>query len=152
MPALYNLRVAGLLDERFQIIGVDVRDIDDQGFRDGLTETMQHFVTDRRGDKGAALDSVAWDWMRERLNYLRGDFSNPETFTRLSEKIPTGTNAIFYFATAARFFEGLAEQLAGSEADSRGRELLSPDRRRKAIWPRSGQCPRAERRFVEGSR
>ncbi len=112
MPALYNLRVAGLLDDDFHIIGVDVRDIGDQGFRAGLTETMQHFVTDRRGDKGAALDKVAWDWMTQRLDYLRGDFGDPETFSRLKAKIPEQSNAIFYFATAARFFEGLAEQLA----------------------------------------
>jgi len=112
MPALYNLRLAGLLDTSFRIIGVDVRDTDDEGFREDLSDTMQHFVTERRGDATGALDSEAWGWMRERLCYLQGDFNNPDTFERLKRYIPDEANAVFYFATAARFFEDLAGQLS----------------------------------------
>ncbi len=111
MPALYNLRLAGLLDEQFRIIGVDVRAMDDAAFRTHLGEAMAHFVAERRGDAGGALDQPAWDWMSARLSYLAGDFADPATFERLGALLPAGGNAVFYCATAARFFDTLAGQL-----------------------------------------
>ena len=111
MPALYNLRLAGLLDEGFRIIGVDVREMDDSAFRAHLGEAMTHFVTERRGESTAKLDQSSWDWMSERLSYLSGDFANPDTFERLGRLIPQGGSVVFYCATAARFFDTLAGQL-----------------------------------------
>ena len=111
MPALYNLRLAGLLDDDFRIVGVDVRDMDDAAFRAHLTEAMKHFVTERTADSSGKLDSAAWDWMCDRTGYQKGDFADSATFARLCELIPDQTNAVFYCATAARFFETLARQL-----------------------------------------
>ena len=114
MPALYNLRLAGLLDEGFSILGVDARDMDDKAFQAQLRDTMQHFVSERRAESATTLDANCWDWMCERLHYLQGDFANPETFAQIRTRVGEGTNAIFYFATAARFFEGLSTQLANA--------------------------------------
>lgn len=111
MPALYNLRLAGLLDDGFRIIGVDVRDMDDDAFRAHLGEAMEHFVAERRGDQPGTLDRIAWSWMSDRLHYLSGDFANPDTFERLRAAMPDQCNVIFYCATAARFFDVLAGQL-----------------------------------------
>ena len=114
MPALYNLRLAGLLDEGFSILGVDAREMDDGAFQDVLRETMQHFVSERRAESATSLDAACWDWMRERLHYLKGDFADPATFAQIRTRVGEGTNAIFYFATAARFFEDLSTQLANA--------------------------------------
>ena len=111
MPALYNLRLAGLLADGFRIIGVDVREMDDGAFRTHLTEAMTHFVTERRGDTTATLDQGAWGWMVERITYLRGDFADPASFQALKSALPADGNAVFYCATAAQFFETLAKQL-----------------------------------------
>jgi glucose-6-phosphate 1-dehydrogenase len=111
MPALYNLRLAGLLDEEFRIIGVDVRDMDDAAFIAHLTETMTHFVAERRADSAASLDQDAWQWMTKRLSYLQGDFSAPATYENLKTHLKQDGNVVFYCATAARFFEILGEQL-----------------------------------------
>ena len=111
MPALYNLRLAGLLADGFRIIGVDVREMDDDAFRAHLTEAMTHFVTERRGDTKATLDEVAWGWMRDRISYQRGDFADPASFELLRTALPAHGNAVFYCATASRFFETLAQQL-----------------------------------------
>jgi glucose-6-phosphate 1-dehydrogenase len=111
MPALYNLRLAGLLDDDFKIIGIDARDMDDAAFRAHLSEAMTHFVTERRGEASAKLDQASWEWMAKRLSYLSGDFSNPETFARLRAVLPENGNVVFYCATAARFFDVLAKQL-----------------------------------------
>ena len=112
MPALYNLKLADLLDEGFRIIGVDVRALDDAGFVAHLTETMGHFVAERRADAAAALDADAWRWMTERLSYLQGDFGAPATYARLKEHVPAQGDAVFYCATAARFFQTVATQLS----------------------------------------
>ncbi len=111
MPALYNLRLAGLLDDGFRIIGVDVRDLDDAGYIAHLTETMTRFVTERRADAGAMLDHDAWKWMTDRLSYLQGDFSSPATYENLKSHLKPDCNVVFYCATAARFFEILGAQL-----------------------------------------
>ena len=114
MPALYNLRLAGLLDDGFRIIGVDVRDMDDAAYGAHLTETMGRFVAERRADAAASLDQDAWRWMTERLSYLQGDFSSPATYEALKQRLPDDSNVIFYCATAARFFEILAERLSAA--------------------------------------
>jgi glucose-6-phosphate 1-dehydrogenase len=111
MPALYNLRLAGLLDDDFRIIGCDVRDLDNAGFIARLTETMGHFVTERRSDSAASLNKDAWSWMSERISYLQGDFADPNTFEKLKSNLPERSNVVFYCATAARFFEIIATQL-----------------------------------------
>jgi glucose-6-phosphate 1-dehydrogenase len=111
MPAIYNLRLAGLLDDDFRIIGVDVRDMDDAGFISRLTETIGHFVAERRADASSPLDQLAWRWITDRTTYLRGDFADPSTFERLKQHLPEQRNVVFYCATAARFFETLAQQL-----------------------------------------
>ena len=128
MPALYNLRLAGLLDDGFSIIGVDAREMDGATFRNHLGEAMTHFVTERRGDVAGRLDQACWDWMSERLSYLSGDFANPDTFARLGALFPAHGNVVFYCATAARFFDVIAEQLhrAGllKEADGAFRRMV----------------------------
>jgi glucose-6-phosphate 1-dehydrogenase len=111
MPALYNLRLAELLDDSFRIIGVDARDMDDAGFVAHLTETMGHFVAERKADSVASLDEEAWLWMTKRLSYLQGDFASPATYETLKSHLPEGANVVFYCATAARFFETVAEHL-----------------------------------------
>jgi len=88
-----------------------VRDFDDAGFIAHLTETMGHFVTERRSDAAASLDEAAWRWMSERLTYLQGDFGDPKTFEALKSRLPENGNVVFYCATAARFFETVATQL-----------------------------------------
>ena len=134
MPALYNLRLAGLLDDGFRIIGVDVRDMDDAAYAAHLTETMGHFVAERRADAGASLDQDAWRWMTERLSYLKGDFSSPATYEALKQHLPEGCNVIFYCATAARFFEILAQQLSAAGLTHEGEGFFQAPRRRKAVW------------------
>jgi glucose-6-phosphate 1-dehydrogenase len=120
MPALYNLRLAGLLDDGFRIIGIDVRDMDDAGYIAHLTETIGHFVAERRADSAGSLDQAAWQWMSERLSYLKGDFSAPATYDTLKSRLPEGCNVIFYCATAARFFEIVADQLGASGLTQEG--------------------------------
>ncbi len=111
MPALYNLRAAGLLDEATAVLGVDRASLDDEAFRDRLGEALAEFAAHRRG--GDTLDRDAWDWMRPRLSYLQADFDDPATFTGLAGRLGTG-NCVFYLAVADRFFGPLVDRLASA--------------------------------------
>ena len=111
MPAIYNLQLAGLLDDGFRVIGLDAREMDDAAFHAHLTEAMAHFVAERQGNAAVALDKTAWSWMAERTCYLHGDFADPASFQRLKSVLPNHGNIVFYCATAARFFEVIAQQL-----------------------------------------
>ncbi len=112
MPAIYNLRVAGLLPDSFRVIGVDRLDEQDEAFRDRLGDTMQHFVAER-SKKAVPLDHAAWEWLRSRISYAQGDFDDPATYERLTQRLGEVTcSAVFYLAVADRFFASIVERLS----------------------------------------
>src|SRR5262245_24122846 len=112
VPALYNLVRAGKLPDDFAIIGVDHNDETTEGWCQNLTEMMQ------AATRGRTIDEQAWSWLTRRMHYMRGDFTQPETYSRLVKlltelcKQQNGTaNVLFYLATADRFFGPIIEQL-----------------------------------------
>ena len=84
MPSLYNLQAAQLLDDGFQVIGVDRNDVAEDAYRDGLTETMHGFVGSKGNEfEASKLDETAWGAIRDRLHYLKGDFGEDSTYQEL---------------------------------------------------------------------
>jgi glucose-6-phosphate 1-dehydrogenase len=115
MPALFNLGKAKLLPENFAVMGVSVDDLSLEDFRTQVTSFLPVGP-----DSAAALD-----WFRKRLFYERGDFADPNTFTKLREQLAaldaeqhTAGNYLFYLATAPKFFAQIVQQL-GAAALSR---------------------------------
>src|SRR5882672_4123017 len=114
-PALFNLGKAKLLSDNFAVIGVSVDDLSLEDFRNQATSFLP-----------AGTDSAdALEWFRKRLFYERGDFGDPDTFTKLRERLValdaeqhTEGNYLFYLATAPRFFSQIVQQL-GTAALSR---------------------------------
>jgi glucose-6-phosphate 1-dehydrogenase len=110
MPALYNLVRAKRIADGFAVIGVDISDQTDESWRNSLTEMLRAFVRAGAG----AIDQQAWSWLMQRTRYLRGNFSEPETFSRLAGMLQDRDNAanvLFYLAVADRFFGPVIEQL-----------------------------------------
>jgi glucose-6-phosphate 1-dehydrogenase len=118
VPALYNLVIEGLLDDRFEVLGVDLVERDDDSFRQALAESTREFATDKSG-KPASLDATAWGWLETRLHYISGDFESPGTYDGIARRLEHlsadqgSSNAIFYLATSPRFFAPIIERLAG---------------------------------------
>src|SRR5215467_10937735 len=117
VPALYNLVRARKLPDEFAIIGVDIADLTTEGWRQSLTETIDAFAGGA-GNFHEAIDEQAWSWLTRRMHYLRGDFAQPETFSRLvmvldeqRERQDNTANVLFYLAVADRFFGPVIEQL-----------------------------------------
>jgi len=121
MPSLYNLQQAELLQDGFQVIGIDRVELDDDAYRTSITTTMQSFVSDKGGELRSSAPSEAaadgpnndaWGWVRDRLFYQAGDFEDPATYAALKSRI--NGNCIFYLAIAARFFGPVLTHLADS--------------------------------------
>ncbi len=111
IPSIYNMRQAGLLQDGFQVIGVDRVERDDDAYRGALTEAMQSFAGDKGGEfSPGALDGDAWGWVRDRLFYQVGDLGDAGTYEALNRRIRG--NCVFYLAVAARFFGPVLTQLA----------------------------------------
>jgi glucose-6-phosphate 1-dehydrogenase len=114
LPAIYNLRNAGLLPEEFVLIGVARQDLDDETFRRDLRASIQEFAN-------VDVVSANREWLAGRAHYLRGDFDDPETYTKLSQRLAatgtehrTGGNYLFYLATPAEVFAKVVRRLGES--------------------------------------
>ena len=118
MPSLYDLAGAQLLDRRFRVLGLDHNRRSDADWRAELSAAMQSFTKDASAEFYTEhIDEKAWGWIADRLTYLTADFADDKSYATLSERLAalgaeTGTgNAIFYLATAPRFFAPIAEAL-----------------------------------------
>jgi glucose-6-phosphate 1-dehydrogenase len=111
VPALYHLVQAGKLPDAFAVIGVDHSERTTEQWRQGLTKMMQGFT------QAAGIDAQAWSWLIQRMHYMRGDFTRPETFRDLDRLLAepqqqnNSANVLFYLAVADRFFGPVIDEL-----------------------------------------
>ena len=113
VPALYNLVRGGKLPEGFALIGIDRNDETTEAWCGNLTNMIQAFARAGGGER-QAFDEEAWSWLINRMHYMRGDFTQAETYGRLEKLLAEqhGTaNVLFYLAVADRFFGPIIEQL-----------------------------------------
>ncbi|MHB8529268.1 MAG: glucose-6-phosphate dehydrogenase [Caulobacteraceae bacterium] len=119
VPALYNLAHAGLLADGFRVLGVDHGAGDDASFRSGLGEFLKGLAADPTSEFGATkIDPKSWKWLSDRLSYQVGDFENAAAYAAIGERLKgadgSGASAVFYLATAPRFFGDVVERLTGA--------------------------------------
>ncbi len=100
--SLYSLERRGLLD--CPIVGVAV----DDWTADDLRAHARAAV-----EAGGELDQSAFDRLAARLSYVRGDFTQPDTFERLASAIGDAQSPVFYLEIPpflfGRVIQGLAE-------------------------------------------
>ncbi len=117
IPALYRLECAGLLPAQLDIVGVDHNASTDVTFRARLGKFMLELAADPCAEAGGEpVKKRLWAHFARRLRYIQGDFLEPDTYAAIAAHIESaGTgNAVFYLATAPRFFDELATRLAGA--------------------------------------
>jgi glucose-6-phosphate 1-dehydrogenase len=119
LPALHALSVEGLLDPSSWIIGVGRSDVGDDGWRD----TMKEAVADHQVDG----DASAWDAIVERARWVTGDYTDVDTYERLSKVLDQaddaggcGGNRLFYLSVPPALFAGIAECLDAADLDTPG--------------------------------
>jgi glucose-6-phosphate 1-dehydrogenase len=114
LPAVYNLAEAGLLPERFAIVGVARPGIDVGAYR----QQMRERVTNAEGEP---LELDIWTRIEDRLEYISGEFHDARLYDALAatlqdlgsrHSIPP--NYLFYFAIPPDLFATVADRLAAS--------------------------------------
>jgi glucose-6-phosphate 1-dehydrogenase len=127
IPSLYSLSRAGLLDPALRIVGIDVVPGDDESFRQHLADFLANQADDA---EAGGVDLEQWPDFAQRLHYLEGDFTQAATYRKIDETIQASdtANALFYLATAPRFFADIAEQLGAAgllrESDTQYRRVV----------------------------
>ncbi len=121
VPALYNLFCDRWLSHQFAALGIDIKPLSDDAFRQNLREGVDEFS--RRGK----VDEQSWDEFAARLSYLSGDLTTADAFRTLSERLAAQerewgcpANRVFYLATSPTMIDTIACQLsqAGLSSDS----------------------------------
>ncbi len=114
IPALLNLAQEEVLSKQFAIVGFAGNDLTTESFRKTLGEEMPQFAPD-------PIDLKMWEWLSQRIYYVKGDFQDPEAYNRLQQQISeaeklhnTGGNKFFYLAVAPRFFSPIVQQLGNA--------------------------------------
>jgi glucose-6-phosphate 1-dehydrogenase len=111
IPALYNLEVAGLLPDKFCVVGITRKEVSDSDLRESLMKGLRQFATRSVDDKIA-------ERLLECVTSIDADAKEPESFDRMSKKLDalekrrgTGGNRLFYMATPPSAFAPIAQQL-----------------------------------------
>ena len=88
VPALYNLATTKLLPEYFELIGVDLADLDTNAWRDSLHKMMESFVghaaSESRIDK---VDEDTWKRLTNHITYIKGDLNDDGLYGKLKQHL-----------------------------------------------------------------
>ena len=109
-PAICNLGSKGLLDKKFEIVGVAQEPYTTETFRDYLIKNVNEFITEPSANKFG-------NELAKKLSYLSGDFSDPKVYAELKAKLQAlepsigNKNVLFYFAAPPECMEMIATGL-----------------------------------------
>ena len=122
IPALYELALQNLLDEKSYVVGYSRSKMSDDEFRTEAKDAISKFA------RSKPIDETVWKKLEPRLFYLAEDYASDEghaactkKMTELDQKFGTPPNRMFYISTPPATFEpiigGVGKQLtAGRRA------------------------------------
>jgi glucose-6-phosphate 1-dehydrogenase len=126
VPALFDLFVDKWLPDRFGVVGVDLKAMSNDQFREHLRQGVGQFSRHR------LVANDRWESFARHLEFITADFSTSGSLTRLSDRVSaldrewdSKANRVFYFAIPPKMVESIAEQL--------GKEHLCDNRERTRI-------------------
>ena len=112
LPALFSLFRRDLIPDHFFIIGAGRFPLNDESFRDKVRESIS---------SAAQTSQSATQQFISRCYYTSGDYADPATYTRLSEKInalnkngASHCQTIFYLSTPPSVYEIIVKMLGES--------------------------------------
>lgn len=115
IPALYRLALERRLPEGFAIIGNSRTEMDDEGFREKMRESMAEF-----GEDGPPDDDLWRDFARG-LYYVPGNLRDDSLYPQIQQRLDeiererqTGGNALFYLSTSPSFYGPVVERLGAA--------------------------------------
>jgi glucose-6-phosphate 1-dehydrogenase len=125
-PALYDLYLDGWLPEQFAVIGLDLKEMSDDEFREHLRDGVDRFS--RRGK----TKDEEWNPFAANLFFTSADFDDPDTYDALEQSLQSldekwdgQVHRVFYQATPPSLVETIVGRLGESGlADDRGRARI----------------------------
>ena len=112
--SLYRLEQRGLLD--VPVIGVAVDDMTDDQLRDRARESIEH--------NGEKIDQDVFDQFAGRLTYVKGDFGDEQTYSRLADALRDFEEPTFYLEIPPSLFATVIEGLSKAGLVSGGRRVV----------------------------
>ncbi|UCF10853.1 MAG: glucose-6-phosphate dehydrogenase [Candidatus Bipolaricaulota bacterium] len=114
-PALHSLSCEGQLPASTKIIGVARTALSDESFRARIEEGVEAYARLKPGSNLCSL----WSTFEERFSYLAGALEDPQTYSRLRQRLTAlasspseEANVLFYFAIPPQAVETVVRQLA----------------------------------------
>ncbi|MFO1539782.1 MAG: glucose-6-phosphate dehydrogenase [Chloroflexota bacterium] len=114
LPALYNLRRAGLLPPETGVIAYARRPYSDTAFRDEMRAAVEKHSRN-------PVEPGLWDDFAASIHYQQGDFTDPAAYRALAERIEqvdatagTRGNILFYLATQPSAYPEIVANLGAA--------------------------------------
>ncbi len=124
LPAMYALRLHGILPNDFAIVGFSRTEYSDDDFRDYCKQQLAEFAPEGEKPQGAL-----WDDFAKRLSYMSADFNDPNCYAALKrrldendDKLGTKGNRLYYLSTPPSVFPIIIDQLKTAALDPRADE------------------------------
>ncbi|MEW6320363.1 MAG: glucose-6-phosphate dehydrogenase [Acidobacteriota bacterium] len=109
LPALFNLRHEGFLNDHFALVGVGRDPMSPEQYRHKVAQDIARFL--------APVDQALVDWIACRATYVSGGYDDEATYARLRDVLAADgrpRSALFYLATPPALFEPIVERLGAS--------------------------------------
>ena len=113
IPAIYELARAGRLG--IPVIGVARSDWDDERLRSHARDVLS---------KNRIPDESAFNELAGNLTMVVGDYSDPQTYQRLAQRLETSRRPVFYLAIPPSVFTDVVEGLAAVGLAAKGRVIV----------------------------
>ena len=118
IPALYNLAVAGLLPERYCVIGFAMSEWDDEAFRSHARQAIDEYSR-------TPIDEAVWRRFAGSLSFISGTFDDGAALARLKamldasdRELGTEENRLYYLAVPPGAFPTIVHSLAAIGANT----------------------------------
>jgi len=120
LPAIYNLRRAGLLPAETGVVGFARRPLTDVEWRTQMRESVQ-------ANSRVKVEDGLWDDFAEGIFYQAGQFADRSAFRELAERLEqidaargTRGNKLFYLATPPSAYEEIIANLGRAGLQQQG--------------------------------
>jgi glucose-6-phosphate 1-dehydrogenase len=112
IPALYQLYIDGWLTAGGSVIGVDLKPMSDDEFREHLRKGVEQF------SRRQPVQAEQWQEFAARLRYMAGDLTSPAPYTELVRRfaeldktLPGPVQHVFYLAVGPGLIGPITHQL-----------------------------------------
>ncbi len=126
VPALFNLYLDQWLPERFAIIGVDIKPINNEEFRDHLYQGVSQFS--RRGKP----PDQEWHHFSALIDYLPADFTSASAYTTIAKHL-SGIDANWGLKANRLFYQATSPSMVETIVNGLGQAKLVSDSQRTRI-------------------